>query len=70
MKAFENVKFKCVRKGDKVTIYVNDEEIKTYTLPEAYATQSAQVKFIFDSNGTDGTEGFTFDITVPEEVTE
>lgn len=70
VKAFENVKFKCVRKGDKVTIYVNDEEIKTYTLPEAYATQSAQVKFIFDSNGTDGTEGFTFDITVPEEVTE
>lgn len=64
--AFTNVKFKLVRKGDKVTVYVNDQEIKTYTLPENYATETAQVKFIFDSNGTDGTKGFTFDITVSE----
>ncbi len=64
--AFTNVNFKLVRKGDKVTVYVNDQEIKTYTLPEGYATETAQVKFIFDSNGTDGTKGFTFDITVSE----
>ncbi len=68
--AFANVTFKIERNGATVKISINGEEIKTYTLPESYANQEAQLKFIFDSNGTDGTKGFTFDITVPEATPE
>lgn len=59
--------FKLEREGATVKLYINGVLMKTYTLPDAYANQETQLKFIFDSNGTDGTKGFTFDITVPEE---
>lgn len=57
--------YKLERDGAEVKLYINGVLMNTYTLPENYANQSAQIKFIFDSNGTDGTKGFTFDITVP-----
>lgn len=62
--------YKLERDGATVKLYINDVLMKTYTLPESYANQEAQLKFIFDSNDTDGTKGFTFDITVPAEVGE
>ena len=40
--------------------------MKTYELTGDYANKSAQIRFIQDSNGTDGTKGFTFAINVPE----
>lgn len=58
--------FKLERTGKTVKLYIGTELVKTYTLDDAYETKDAQLKFIFDSNGTDGTKGFTFDITVPE----
>lgn len=57
--------FKLERTGKTVKLYIGTELVKTYTLDDAYETKDAQLKFIFDSNGTDGTKGFTFDITVP-----
>ncbi len=59
--------YKLERDGATVKLYINGVLMKTYTLPEEYANQSAKLKFIFDSNGTDGTKGFTFDITVPKQ---
>ena len=55
--------YKLERNGDQVKLYINSVLMKTYTLPEAYASQSAQLRFIMDSNGTDGTAGFTFSIS-------
>ncbi|MDE5896320.1 MAG: hypothetical protein K2H43_00735, partial [Clostridia bacterium] len=60
--------YKLERDGATVKLYINGVLMKTYTLPDGYKDQEAQLKFIFDSNGTDGTKGFTFDITVPEAV--
>ncbi len=58
--------YKLVRDGATVKLYINGVLMKTYTLPDGYKDQEAQLKFIFDSNGTDGTKGFAFNITVPE----
>ena len=58
--------YKLERSGATVKLFINNVLMKTYTLPDDYKDQEAQLKFIFDSNGTDGTKGFTFDITVPE----
>ena len=57
--------FKLERIGKTIKLYIDNELIKTYTLDDVYESMDAQIKFIFDSNGTDGTKGFTFDITVP-----
>lgn len=51
--AFKNINYKLIRNGDKVAVYVNGEFIKLYTLPEAYAEQSAKLRFIYDCNGAD-----------------
>lgn len=58
--------YKLERDGATVKLYINGVLMKTFTLPDEYKDQEAQLKFIFDSNGTDGTKGFTLDITVPE----
>ena len=60
--------YKLERDGATVKLYINGVLMKTFTLPDEYKDQEAQLKFIFDSNGTDGTKGFTLDITVPEAV--
>ncbi len=58
--------YKLERDGATVKLYINGVLMKTYTLPDEYKDQEAQLKFIFDSNGTDGMKGFKFNITVPE----
>lgn len=58
--------YKLEREGATVKLYINNVLMQTYALPDKYASQTAQLKFIFDSNGTDGTAGFTFDISVPQ----
>ena len=55
--------YKLERDGAEVKLYINGVLMKTYTLSTAYASQSAQLRFIMDSNGTDGTKGFTFNIS-------
>lgn len=65
--AANGVNYKLIRNSDKVAVYLNGEMIKIYTLPEAYADKAAQVRFIYDCNGTDGTKKITYTIsdTVP-----
>ncbi|HBN12081.1 MAG TPA: hypothetical protein DD415_00530 [Clostridiales bacterium] len=58
--------YKLERTGSTVKLYINGVLMKTYELTGDYANKSAQIRFIQDSNGTDGTKGFTFAINVPE----
>ncbi len=57
--------YRIERAGAEIKLYINGVLMKTYTLPDAYKDQAARLKFIFDSNGTDGTKGITFDVTAP-----
>jgi len=61
----DGLTYKLEREGATVKLYINDVLMNTYTLTGEYANQEAHLKFIFDSYDTDGTAGFTFDITVP-----
>ena len=58
--------YKLERTGSTIKLYINGVLMKTYELTGDYANKSAQIRFIQDSNGTDGTKGFTFAINVPE----
>lgn len=58
--------YKLERTGSTIKLYINGVLMKTYELTGDYANKAAQLRFIQDSNGTDGTKGFTFDISVPE----
>ena len=58
--------YKLERTGSTVKLYINGVLMKTYELTGDYANKPAQIRFIQDSNGTDGTKGFTFAINVPK----
>lgn len=60
--------YKLERTGSTVKLYINGVLMKNYELTGDYASKAAQLRFIQDSNGTDGTKGFTFNISVPEEA--
>lgn len=54
--------YTLVRDSAKVHVIINGEHIKTYTLPDGYKEQAAQIGFIMNGTTTDGTKGFTYSI--------